>query len=118
MTTENPEGARRLKATDLSAQKKAQLRASLQHDLTEAMIRAVKANPPEVDLSGVEIVLGAGKSLDDFDVVKDCNTCGTCQTCTTCETCATCTTCGTGAGEESGEEGRLRRALERAGITL
>jgi hypothetical protein len=82
-------------AKELPPAEAEKLRNILRHDLTEAMIRSIKANPPEIDLSEVEVVLGPDKKLDEFDAVKDCLTCVTCVTCDTCATCITCDTCAT-----------------------
>jgi len=85
----NIEGFRDFKASELPRTEQARLRRELQHDLVEAMVRTIKRNPPQVDLSEIELVLRPGVSLESFDVAADCGTCGTCGTGGGCGTCGT-----------------------------
>jgi hypothetical protein len=83
------EGFTDFRASELPKTEQDRLRKVLQHDLVEAMVRAIKQNPPQVDLSQIELVLRPGVSADNFDVAADCGTCGTCGTGGGCGTCGT-----------------------------
>jgi hypothetical protein len=86
---DNAEGYRKVKASELPAAEQERLRAVLRQELTEALIRAVRAEPADVDLAQVEVMLRPGQGLAQWNAVADCNTCSTCGTCATCSTCAT-----------------------------
>jgi hypothetical protein len=83
------EGFTDFKASKLPKAEQGRLRRALQHDLVEAMVRAIQQNPPDVDLSDIELVLRPGVNLENFDVAADCGTCGTCGTGGGCGTCGT-----------------------------
>lgn len=85
----NIEGFRTIKATELQDLQRERLRRTLQAELTEAMIKAVKENPPMIDLSEIDLILKPGQIIDDWDVTADCGTCGTCGTHGGCGTCGT-----------------------------
>jgi hypothetical protein len=76
-------------ASDLPKTEQDRLRLALQRDLVEAMVRAVKEKPPDVDLSQIELILRPGEDLASFNVAADCGTCGTCGTGGGCGTCGT-----------------------------
>jgi len=82
-------GFRKIKAQELSAQKRQELQKALQHELTEALIRKIQSNPPEIDLGSVKLILKPKQKISDWTVAADCGTCATCNTCSTCNTCAT-----------------------------
>jgi hypothetical protein len=82
-------GYRKIKAEDLSVQKQRELREALQRDLTEALIQKIQANPPEIDLRSIKLVLKPDQKVSDWTVAADCGTCATCDTCATCSTCVT-----------------------------
>ena len=82
-------GYRDFVASDLPKKEQERLRLALQRDLMEAMVRAVREKPPEVDLSQIELVLRPGENLASFNVAADCGTCGTCGTGGGCGTCGT-----------------------------
>ena len=79
------DGYRKIRASTLTQIQQDSLRSALQHDLVEELIRAVRENPPEIDLSKVEVVL-AGQSVPFGSESGNCGTCGTCVTCVTCVT--------------------------------
>ena len=83
-------GYKILKANSLPDKQQKRLRNVLREELTEAMIAAVVDNPPEIDLSSVELVLRPNQELSNWSVAEDCGTCGTCATsgggCGTCGT--------------------------------
>jgi len=91
MTDETAEvdGYTKFRASALPAEQQERLRKVLKHELVSAMIQAVRANPPEVDLAGVELVLRPGQTVGDWSPVADCGTCGTCGTSGGCGTCGT-----------------------------
>ena len=82
-------GFRKIKAQDLSPQKRQELHKALQRDLTEALIRKIQEDPPEIDLKSIKLVLKPNQKISDWTVAADCGTCATCNTCTTCSTCVT-----------------------------
>jgi hypothetical protein len=82
-------GFRKVRAKELGSSKREELRKALQHDLTEALIRSIKTEPSELDLSSVTLILKPGQKIADWTVVADCGTCATCNTCATCRTCST-----------------------------
>ena len=79
------DGYRKMKASDLPPIEQERLRRALQHDLMEAMIRAIRDDPPQVDLGKVEVVLKPHEAVGDFTrhAAADCVTCVTCITCVT-----------------------------------
>jgi hypothetical protein len=79
-------GFRKMRADELTPKKKDELRKSLQVDLTQALIRSIKSEPPELDLSTIKLILKPGQKIADWTVAADCGTCGTCKTCGTCRT--------------------------------
>jgi len=83
------EGYRDFAATALPQREQEKLRAALQRDLLAAMVQAVRKNPPQVDLSNIELVLRPGTTAANFNVAADCGTCGTCGTSGGCGTCGT-----------------------------
>jgi hypothetical protein len=83
------DGYRDFAASQLPRKEQEKLRLALQHDLVDAMVRAVQKNPPEVDLSKIDLVLRPGVSAADLSVAGDCGTCGTCGTGGGCGTCGT-----------------------------
>jgi len=85
----NIEGFTDFRASKLPKSEQDRLRKVLQHDLVEAMVRAIKQDPPQVDLSQIELVLSPGVNAENFDVAADCGTCGTCGTGGGCGTCGT-----------------------------
>jgi len=85
----NIDGFEDFKASQLPKAKQEQLRKALQHDLVEAMVREIKRNPPQVDLSEIELIVPPGVTAESFDVAADCGTCGTCGTGGGCGTCGT-----------------------------
>jgi hypothetical protein len=70
----------KVQATNLSREQQEQLRNVLRHELTETLIRTIKANPPDVNLEDIEIVLRPGQHIDDWNVLQNCETCSTCGT--------------------------------------
>jgi hypothetical protein len=82
-------GYRKARASELPAAEQERLRNVLRQELAEQMVRAVRADPPEVDLSQIDIVLRPGQEVGDWDAVAECSTCSTCGTCSTCSTCGT-----------------------------
>jgi len=82
-------GFRKIRASDLSPSKQAELRKVLQRDLTAALIRAIKVDPPEFDMDSIRLILRPGQRVSTWNVVSDCGTCTTCNTCNTCSTCST-----------------------------
>jgi hypothetical protein len=83
------DGFRDFTASDLPQTEQQRLRLALQSDLVDALVRAVKEKPPEVDLSQIELVLRPGETPASFSVAADCGTCGTCGTGGGCGTCGT-----------------------------
>lgn len=83
------EGYRKIRARDLSPAKQEELRKLLQQDLAAALIRAIKVDPPNLDMDAIRLILKPGQSVSKWDVVSDCGTCATCNTCNTCSTCST-----------------------------
>ncbi len=86
MPKDEVQGYKKIEASQLPEKKKEELRLLLQHDLTEALIKAIKSNPPDVDLAKIELVLRPGQAISDINVAASCGTCGTCVTCVTCIT--------------------------------
>jgi hypothetical protein len=78
----HPEG-QKISAEKLPSKQKEELKRLLQFELTAALIASIKANPPEVDLAKVEVVMPAGAEFDVARLSGDCGTCGTCSTCGT-----------------------------------
>jgi hypothetical protein len=72
------EAYQKILANQIAETKQRQLRAALRHDLTIALIDAVRRNPPRIDLSEIELVLKPGKTFGD--TTADCVTCVTCIT--------------------------------------
>lgn len=89
MAKYDEQGYRKVVATSLPREEQARLRSLLRQELTEALVKTIRAEPPEVDLSQVELVLRPGQEVADWDVVAECSTCSTCGTCGTCSTCGT-----------------------------
>jgi hypothetical protein len=83
------EGFRKARASELPASEQERLRNVLRQELAESMVRAVRADPPEIDLTQIDIVLRPGQEVGDWDAVAECSTCSTCGTCSTCSTCGT-----------------------------
>lgn len=85
MAEREPRGVteERISATKLPSAQQQQLREMLQLDLTRALINWVKANPPEVDLTKVEVIVPAGKEMAQLEVASECGTCATCICCPT-----------------------------------
>ena len=83
------EGYRKIRARDLSPAKQEELRKLLQQDLAAALIRAIKVDPPNLDMDAIRLILKPGQSVAKWDLVSDCGTCATCSTCNTCSTCST-----------------------------
>ena len=86
MTKDETEGYRKVLASELSRSEQERLRAALREELAEALITSIKADPPDVNLAEIELVLRPGREIDDWNVAADCGTCGTCGTCVTCIT--------------------------------
>lgn len=86
MAKEEIQGYKKFRATELPWEEQEQMRKAFQHDLTNELIRFIKANPPDVDLAEIELVLRPGQEIDDWHDVADCITCLTCVTCGTCGT--------------------------------
>jgi hypothetical protein len=82
-------GFRKIKARDLSVQQQKELHDALQRELTEALIRKIQADPPDLDLTSIKLVLKPNQKISDWTVAADCGTCATCDTCSTCSTCVT-----------------------------
>jgi hypothetical protein len=82
-------GFRKINALELDAQRRQELHRALQLELTEALIRKIRENPPEIDLHSVRLVLKPNQKISNWTVASDCGTCATCNTCTTCATCVT-----------------------------
>jgi hypothetical protein len=80
---------KKVRATELPKREQERLRNVLREELTEALIKTLRSEPPEVDLGQIDVVLRPGQQLGDWDVVADCSTCSTCSTCGTCGTCQT-----------------------------
>jgi hypothetical protein len=89
MSDKSEQGYMRVRATELPESEQARLRNVLRQELAEALVKAVRAEPPEVDLAQVDLVLRPGQALSEWDVVANCGTCSTCGTCGTCSTCGT-----------------------------
>lgn len=89
MPDKTEQGYRKLAATELPREEQARLRNLLRQELTEALVKTIRAEPPDVDLAQVELVLRPGQELAGWDVVANCGTCSTCSTCGTCGTCST-----------------------------
>ena len=53
-------GGQKISAEKLPDKQKEELKRMLQFELTSALIASIKANPPEVDLSKVEVVMPKG----------------------------------------------------------
>jgi hypothetical protein len=71
-------GGHKVPATQLPDKQKEEIKKMLQFDLTAALIASIKANPPEVDLAHVEILMpAAGQTFDLSKLRGDCGTCGT-----------------------------------------
>lgn len=87
--TDEVEGYRKIRARDLSPAKQKELRKLLQQDLAAALIRAIKVDPPNLDMDAIRLILKPGQPVAKWDVVSDCGTCATCNTCNTCSTCST-----------------------------
>ncbi len=77
------EGYRKIRAVDLTRPQQERLRRVLQRELTEALIRSIRASPPEIDIAEVQLVLRPGQGVGDGGTVADCVTCITCVTCVT-----------------------------------
>jgi hypothetical protein len=82
-------GYKKVKASELTESDRRQLHDALRHDLTEQLISSIKANPPDVNLAQIDVVLRPGQELAGWSLVADCGTCSTCSTCSTCGTCGT-----------------------------
>jgi hypothetical protein len=82
-------GFHKIRARDLSPGKQEELRKALQRELMEALIRAIKVDPPDLDMDSIKLILKPGQRVSKWSVVSDCGTCATCDTCNTCNTCST-----------------------------
>src|SRR4051812_39427185 len=85
----NDKEYRKVKASELPAAEQDRLRNVLRKELTDALIKAVRAEPADVDLAKIEVMLRPGQGVAQWHAAADCNTCSTCGTCATCSTCAT-----------------------------
>ena len=83
------EGYRQMKASEIPRGEQERLRKALQHDLTEALIKSIRANPPNIELAAIELVLRPGQSVTEWSASTDRASCVTCITCITCDTCVT-----------------------------
>jgi len=77
-----------VRASSLPEAKQEEIRNAYRHEMTEALVKYVRAHPPDVDIDDVRIVMKPNQALEDWDIAQ-CSTCGTCNTCDTCGTCAT-----------------------------
>ncbi len=76
-------GFRKFTADQLPAEERERLRNVLQHDLTAALIQSIKANPPDVNLADIDLILRPNQEIADWSIAADCWTCLTCWTCWT-----------------------------------
>ena len=87
--SEDVSGFHKIRAQDLSPSKQEELRKVLQRELTQALIRSIKIDPPDLDMDSIRLILKPGQEVSEWNVVSDCGTCATCNTCNTCSTCST-----------------------------
>jgi hypothetical protein len=82
-------GYRKIRASELPAAEQDRLRKALRQELTDALIKAIRSEPADVDLTKIEVMLRPGQGVGHWHAVADCSTCSTCGTCATCSTCST-----------------------------
>jgi hypothetical protein len=83
------EGYRKVRASQLPPAEQERLREVLRKQVTDALITAIRAEPADIDVTKIDVVLEPGQHPEQWRVVGDCSTCSTCQTCATCTTCVT-----------------------------
>lgn len=82
-----------MKANELPKSQQAKLKKILQHKAIERLINDMLVNPPEIDLSKVDIKVPAHMRAKDVDVMAlSWSATGGCETCSAigggCETCS------------------------------
>ena len=55
--SEDVSGFHKIRAKDLSPSKQEELRKVLQRELTEALIRSIKVDPPGLDMDSIKLIL-------------------------------------------------------------
>lgn len=82
-------GFRKVLASELPVAEQEKLRALLRQELADSLIKAIQAEPADVDFAKIDVVLRPGQAAAHWHATADCATCSTCATCATCSTCAT-----------------------------